>query len=205
MRWGVRFCFGNSQGGRPADLPFPLTLLNDFTVFSSVSDLVIHCWAPLSWSSPLISTKLISSLPRFLLPCSRLNWKRGEEIQESGVWVGDQEMSPRIQSLWNDFRAPRFHCTLNSLCAVHPFTMPPTKLHWCRVKGYFSEVLLASGKRRSKCIPKHKCRDSLVWILLKLCINCICLKELHTIFKLRIKGTKTIFFFQNNSRISSKN
>lgn len=42
---------------------FTFLLLNDFMVFSSVNDLVIHCWAPLSWSSPLISTKLISSLP----------------------------------------------------------------------------------------------------------------------------------------------
>lgn len=66
--------------------PLPLTLLNDFMVFSSVNDLVIHCWAPLSWSSPLISTKLISSLPRFLLPCSRLNWKR-RKMQE-GIWGG---------------------------------------------------------------------------------------------------------------------
>ena len=40
---------------------------------TSVNDLVIHCWAPLSWSSPLISTKLNSSLPQFLLPCSCLN------------------------------------------------------------------------------------------------------------------------------------
>lgn len=111
----------------PPTRPFPLTLLNDFMVFSSVNDLVIHCWAPLSWSSPLISTKLISSLPRFLLPCSRLNWKRGKKFRSGGVWVGGQEMSPRIQSLWNGFGPPQFHCTLNSLYAVCPFTVPPTK------------------------------------------------------------------------------
>lgn len=73
----VNWCWGSNdwvwaQDGDTQQI-FPLTLLNDFMVFSSVSDLVIHCWAPLSWSSPLISTKLTSSLPRFLLPCSRLN------------------------------------------------------------------------------------------------------------------------------------
>lgn len=65
------------------------------------------------------------SVPFALQP---LKLEKGGEIQESRVWVGDQEMSPRTQSSWNDFGAPQFHCTLNSLCAVCPFTMPPTKL-----------------------------------------------------------------------------
>lgn len=96
LLWGL-------QGGHPVDLPFPLTLLNDFMVFSSVNDLVIHCWAPLSWSSPLISTKLISSLPRFLLPCSRLNWKRGggnSGVGGLGRGSGDVIKDPVYGMIW---------------------------------------------------------------------------------------------------------
>lgn len=73
-------------------------MLNDFMVFSSVRDLVIHCWAPLSWSSPLISTKLISSRPRFLLPCSRLNCRR--KLRGGGPG-GDSEVA-----LWDGLGAP---------------------------------------------------------------------------------------------------
>lgn len=58
-----------------------LTLLKDLRGASSaVMFLVIHCLLPLSWSSPFISRNLISSLPRFCLPCSRRNWRNTKNI-----------------------------------------------------------------------------------------------------------------------------
>lgn len=111
-----RFCFGATQQ------TFPLTLLNDFMVFSSVNDLVIHCWAPLSWSSPLISTKLTSSLPRFLLPCSRLNWKRKKKagVGALGGRSGDPESTE-----WFCDSPVSLHPQFPDLpCAIPPFTPP---------------------------------------------------------------------------------
>lgn len=78
-----------------------LTLLKEpRTCFSSVMFLVIHCWLPLSWSSPLISRNFTSSLPLFRFPCSRMNWGTGETMLVSNrrfqpdsktkAWLGEE-------------------------------------------------------------------------------------------------------------------